>query len=300
MEPRLRRWRRGTVGRGTGTTRSVIVALSVLGALAGTASPAPALSGAAPGNVVRGNFVGTDAAWCNPANWSSGRLPDARTDVILDGRDVVVIDPAACGPEIVIRDLEVRDHARLTTLAGTIMRTRVERVSGAAEVLYQSSEVYGERGDYRGGKVILNPTPTSKRFTVLSSTVAATVAPGSSEMDVLSFSWGIGGLGAASPGHVGPGHYATLTGEHVKLGGRLELRLLYGFVPSEGDEFAIVTADRITGQFDSLPDGALVARVNERLGMFIHYPTASDPTAGSPAFPKVKVTALIRVRPTGG
>ena len=106
-----------------------------------------------------------------------------------------------------------------------------------------------------------------------------------------------GGSTAASPGHVGRGHYATLRGEEVALGGRLELRLLYGFVPSDGDEYEIIAAERITGEFDGLPEGALVAQVDERLGMFIHYETA-EPTAGASVLPKVKVT--IRVRPAGG
>ena len=63
-------------------TLSALALLLSLSAQAQTATPA-----------VR--YVGSDGNWFNPANWSSGRVPTADSDVVIDGRAEVVITGAS-------------------------------------------------------------------------------------------------------------------------------------------------------------------------------------------------------------
>jgi hypothetical protein len=84
-------------------------------------------------NVAR--FIGSDDNWFNPANWNTGRVPDATTDVVI-GASRVVIDPARGPAEVRIRDLSVVDGGQLTTLPGTIMHTRDEYVERGGEILH--------------------------------------------------------------------------------------------------------------------------------------------------------------------
>lgn len=239
---------------------------------------APAL---AQSTSVRAQWIGHDDNWFDATNWSTGRVPDASTDVVIDGGVRVVIDPARGRTEIEIRDLTVSNGALLTTLPGTIMHTRDERVFGGGEVFYRSSGEEG--GTLRVGLectpqnilacaveplngMRMNPTPKMKRDLVLKTGVVA--------------QFGLGGPTASSITetrtgtvlHAGPGYYATLTADTVSLSGHLMLSLHYGFEPKAGDRFQIVTArQRLAGQFLGLPEGAPVACTDTNVALFISY-----------------------------
>jgi hypothetical protein len=199
-------------------------------------------------------FVGRDGNWFEPANWSTGRVPDASTDVRIDGDAQVVIDPARGTREVAVRDISVGDQAQLTTLAGTILRTRHEVLGGSGRIVHRSTESYAESLSVAPAPsgprcvncgIMFNPTPKSIRIVDLQSSV--------------TIDMGLGGTAAAGPGQVGPGHYATISAETVALDGDLRTSLLYGFSPSPGDRFQVITAGRLTGRFRGLPEGGVVA-----------------------------------------
>ena len=74
----------------------------------------------------------------------------------------------------------------------------------------------------------------------------------------------LGGLIAASPGNTGMGHYATLLADDVELNGQLHIETIYGFTPSVGDTFQIVTArNSLIGTFDNAREGDVVARFGQ-------------------------------------
>jgi len=220
------------------------------------------------------SYIGTDTNWFNPANWSTGRVPGERTSVLLDGNDDVVIDPAldpaptAGGGKMHMEDISISQSARLTTLPGTVIETRNELIRDHGQIIHQSSESSGDGvllllADGPEPGLSLNPTPQAKRTVLLQGSVA----------------FGLAGREPASPGHVGRGHYATMTARSVVLAGPLQVELLHGFTPVEGDAFQIVTATgAMLGQFDGLPEGALVARIDDEHGLFISYGRPIGPT----------------------
>ncbi len=225
-------------------------------------------------------FVGTDGNWFNPANWNTGRVPDAATDVVI-GAAQVVIDPALGPADVTIRDLAVVDGGTLTTLPGTIMHTRDELVVNGGDILHQSS------GSEGGSMVVggtctpldpvacalqpwngmrMNPTPKSRRDVLLKTGAVSQFGLGGSAPATLTRTTAGWQLDA------GVGHYATLTAESATLDGRLELSLHYGFSPRPGDTFQIITAKRrLVGQFIGLPEGAPVACTADNVGLYISY-----------------------------
>ena len=237
------------------------------------------------------HFTGSDRDWFNPANWSSGCVPDGDDDVVLDGFDDVVIDPDLGPMPVQIRDLIVRDAARLETLPGSHLLTRDELVNDNGEVVHRSSASEGNTlivgapsepvagWGYASSTVQLNPTPKSHRDVILKTSA--------------TLEFGLGGLAPASivmtsAGTVvnaGADHYATLTADLVVLGGDpgvpgqaqrlgpgLLLALHYGFEPADGDSFQIVTVNRrLVDQFRGLPEGALVGCTVDLVGFYITY-----------------------------
>lgn len=262
----------------------IVLAVALVAAL-----PAQAQSTCTSAGTV--HFAGSDGDWFDPANWSGGCVPDADDDVVLDADDDVLIDPARGPMPVVIRDLVVRDRARLETLPGTHLVTRDELIFDEGEVVHRSSASEGDTlivgapsepvagWGYAKSTVQLNPTPKSKRDVILKTSA--------------TLQMGLGGLAPASivttsAGTVvnsGPGHYATLTGDLVVLGGEpdspaqarrrgpgLLLALHYGFEPADGDSFQIVTANRRrVDRFRGLPEGALVGCTEDNVGLYITY-----------------------------
>lgn len=209
-------------------------------------------------------FVGGDGNWFDPQNWSTGRVPDASTDVVIGGGAQVVIDPANGSASVAVRDLAVVDGASLTTLPGTIMEARSEYVANGGQVIRRGSGSEGGRMivDTLGG-LVMNPSTQSKRELMLKSGLS-------------------GGFGGTTPAsiehtstgtvlHAGPGHYSTLSADTVVLGGQLALTLYYGFQPKAGDQFQLITANRLVGQFEGLPEGALVGCTEQNVGFYITY-----------------------------
>jgi len=237
-------------------------------ALAATAWGGFAVPAQADAGTSTAHYAGLDGNWFNAANWSTGRVPGPDTDVVLDGIDDVTIRPQLGTGEVQIRDLVVRDLARLSTLAGMVFRSRDERVADFGAVIHRSTESTGERlsaESCMSCTMVLNPSPKQKRILVLQSSVVPQSVGGG-----LSVQFGLGGRQAASPGHVGPGHYATLTAETAVLGGRLALATHYGFSPAAGDRYAIVTGAEVRGRFANAAEGDLVARFGD-VGLFISY-----------------------------
>jgi hypothetical protein len=241
---------------------SMLAAALVSSSIAWVGAAAPAQ---ADGRASAAHYSGLDGNWFNAANWSTGRVPGPDTDVVLDGLDNVTIGGPA---DVQIRDLVVRDRAHLSTLAGTVLRSRDERLAGFGTVIHRSTQSTGERlsaEQCMSCMVVLNPSPKQKRIIVLQSSFVPQSMGGG-----LSVEFGLGGRQAASPGHVGPGHYATLTAETAVLGGRLALATHYSFSPAPGDRFAIVTAGAVRGRFANAAEGALVARFGD-VGLLISY-----------------------------
>ncbi len=133
--------------------------------------------------------------------------------------------------------------------------SRNEVLGDRGQINHESTESYGDSliaapptgGDRcQGCGFVFNPTPQSIRNVNLQSQVTVDM--------------GLGGTAAAAPGRVGRGHYATLTADVAVLDGRLRTSLLYGFTPSVGDTFQILTVNQVLlGQFQDLPEGAIVA-----------------------------------------
>lgn len=237
-------------------------------------SATAALAGLTDGETL--TFTGTTSDWYDVANWDLGRLPKAGDDVVLDSGRAVVIDPAlapAADPDpgvVRIGDLFISEGASLETLAGVHLTTRDEDVSDGGRLIHRSTRAVDDPlggslftapslfGAGGSGGVYLNPTPKFKRDVVLQSSV----------------SFGLGGPAAASntiPGAYGPGHYATLTATTATLGGTLDVALYYGFTPTTGQSFQIITVDgERTGNFAGLAEGDLVTSFGN-VGLYITY-----------------------------
>ncbi|NUP14470.1 MAG: hypothetical protein HOW73_51225 [Polyangiaceae bacterium] len=232
------------------------------------------------------HFTGTDGDWFNAANWSTGSVPGAGTDVVIDGSDVV-IDPAQGSAGVAIRDLTVTGGGSLTTLPGTVLETRAEHLSNGGELFFRSSGSLGGTFEFQSAcsptnptacalepwsNLKYNPTAQSKRTSVLKSSFPAVA---------LVVQFGLGGVTPASVKraadgsvelHAGAGHYATLNAETIELGAYLTLALHYDFEPVDGDSFEIIRAKRsLSGEFIDLPEGELVACTDSDVGLYISY-----------------------------
>jgi hypothetical protein len=246
-------------------TRSVAGLVALLGVFA-VVGARPAAADHRVGPV---HYVGIDGNWFEPGNWSSRRVPGPHTDVVLDGVDNVVVDPARGAPTVEIRDLRITDAARLTTLPGTVFSARNERIEGAGSLVHRSTDATdGRSGTLEltgASNLILNPSTQPRRIVILKSTIAVTGAALAPTLQV-----GLGGTAPAAAGRVGPGRYATVTAESVQLAGRLTVTMHYGFTPRAGDAFQVITAGTLTGRFDNVGEGELVA-VFGNAGLYITY-----------------------------
>ncbi len=216
----------------------------------------------------QGHYIGTDANWFNPQNWSNGRVPDAKTHALISGRVHVVMDPALESAEeppgrrtpFKWAGITLKNGAVLETLEGMTYSCGREMIESGAQLIHR-----GTQASQDGGILImradaglrLNPTPKTKRDIVMQSTVVAT--------------FGIGGTTPASPAAAGRGCYATLTGDNITVGGDLAVELHYGFVPEPGQSFTIVKASKsLKGSYRGLREGSLVARFGD-VGLFLTY-----------------------------
>ena len=222
-------------------------------------------------------YVGHDGNWFNPTNWSTGRVPDAATDVVIGGGADVVIDPAQGASEVSVRDVWVIDGASLKSLPGTVIHTRNETVQGGGEIALRGSGSDG--GTFIVGcarttdcvgepwsALSLNPSTQSHRDVILKTSVTAQLGLGGTTPASLEKTR------AGTVLHAGAGHHATLEADTIALDGRLVLTLHYGFAPQPGDQFQIITArQRLSGQFIGLPEGAPVGCTSSNVGLYISY-----------------------------
>ena len=233
---------------------------------------AQAQTGAAPSL----RYVGTDGNWFNPANWSTGRVPGANDDVLIDGRSQVVIDGALGQAEVQVRDLTLRGTARLSALNRAIVETRSTVLQESATSHFSASAEVGDTlivapfSDPQGCAdcaVNLNPNPKTQRAIVLQSSVTVDMGLGGNEPAAITKTGR--GEWILSSGH---GTYSTMTADTLILDGQLRLSLYYGYEPRPGDHFQVFTAQHTrSGEFLGLPEGGLVGCTEDGLGFFISY-----------------------------
>jgi hypothetical protein len=216
-------------------------------------------------------YLGRNPNWFDPTNWSTGRVPGPGEDVLLEGSDDVLIDPAASGAtgKVVFQDLHVRGAARFEARGGVILETRHQVLEERGQIVIRSSGDVGESlivADDAAGGIIWNPTSQSKLISVLRSSITVDV--------------GLGGTTPASVTrdatgelvlHAGRGHYSTMEAETLELGGHLQLSTYYGFDPQPGDTFQILTADTRVGEFTDLPEGSFVGCTEANVCLRISY-----------------------------
>ena len=122
-------------------------------------------------------------------NWSTGRVPGAGDDVVLDGNDDVLIDPTERGGSrtVAVRALEVRGAARLEAVRGVTVSSLREVVADHGQIIFRASADVGESLDVANGAdglIVANPRPIVKRDVILKTSITMEV--------------GIGGLAPAS------------------------------------------------------------------------------------------------------
>lgn len=255
-----------------------------------------AIAAEAPADVLR--YIGSTTDWYNPANWDLGRVPAEGDDVLITDGLSVVIDPAndpTAGSghgtgKVIMKDLSITGGASLETLAGTEFKTHNELVADGGHLIHRSTVALDLTntgtatfiGGYGNGAVLFNPSTQSKRDVILRCSVI----------------FGLGGTTPASalPGDVGAGHYATINCQTADLtDGALDLDLFYGFTPSLGQTFQIITVGQtLTGQFNALDEGALVRTYGD-VGLFISYQggDGNDVVLTAAAVPAPAAAALL-------
>jgi len=196
-----------------------------------------------------------DGEWLTAANWDTGVVPDANTDVRLRNREMNV-EPASAGATVGVSDVTLDSSGSLSVHQAT-MQMQSLAVDDTSEVQIFDSEL--EVGTLQvslsGIGFSFNPSALIGDSLEFSE---GTEGPG-----VLAF--GIDGTTPAASGAVGPGHYATMTGDDVTLAGELEIFFPYDFIPSAGDDFQIVTinnpnsaASGLQGRFANAREGDAV------------------------------------------
>jgi hypothetical protein len=284
----------------------------------------PALSAVA-GNFIGTNFAGTDRNWFNPANWSTGRVPGPADDVVLDGTDDVVIDPALAGRaggNVEVHSMTLKDDAQLETLPGTHVRHR-------SFAILDRSQMTTRSGVMEMDDLIVSPPPSCATCGGIGLNPSAWYVSKPAVVIGSSLYFGLGGrepagitkTGAGTIVFVGYGSYATLHADALALGDgpvthaitarltglrritatlppaanavpritaridklpsqvtaridrlpRLQLGLHYGFEPAAGGTFQIITTNALLGEFEGLPEGALVGCTEGNVGLSITY-----------------------------
>ena len=219
------------------------------------------------------NYIGRDGNWFNPSNWSSGRVPGADDNVILDGDDYVLIDGAAdpAATRVTFKDLVVSSVAVLEVRNGAIVRTRSQLVKDQGQVIFRASGDIGESlivdSSCTDCVLVQNPNPKSKRIVVLQSSVTTDMGLGGTEPATLARDAG-GQMRLAA----GRGHYSTLIVDTAVIEGDLKLSTYYGFRPAPGDQYQVVTVNgRRVGEFTGIPEGGYVGCTDDNVGLRLSY-----------------------------
>jgi len=223
-------------------------------------------------------YVGNDGNWFNPNNWidsntgmPANRTPSANDNVTIDGKNDVFLDPSMALNQIEIHNLIIKNDRTLNIMNGTkFIFNNASIENGLLE--FHSSEVTGRHLISAAG-VINTPyqRPGGWGCTWCGSTLGN---PSIINIETQIYNGilavGLGGVLQAEYNHTGPGYYASFNGNYVELTGDLVLQLLYGFTPSAGDTFQIITANTLSGQFNRLEEGDLVTSF-ENVSLYISY-----------------------------
>ena len=219
------------------------------------------------------HYVGRDGNWFNPSNWSTGRVPGADDNVILDGNDRVVIDPQrdANGYMIELEDLIISSLASLEVLPGAVVRSRNQVVRDSGTLIFRASGDVGEslvvERDSAAVTLVQNPNPKTQRAIVLQSSVTLDMGLGGS-IPASLMQDAAGGVQLAA----GPGHYSTMTVDTLVIDGDLKLSTYYGFEPRPGQSFQIATVNGTrSGEFIGIPEGGYAGCTENNVGLRLSY-----------------------------
>ncbi|MFK8013558.1 MAG: hypothetical protein AB8B80_16085 [Marinicellaceae bacterium] len=219
----------------------------------------------------RMTFVGNDGNWFNPNNWldnntgmPANRLPSADDNIVIAGDMDVLIDPVDNQP-IVIRNMIIDDDRTLNIAQDSEFEFQQLHIKNG--LLETHSSII------RGSHLQMESSPTSSNNANskanrpggwgCSHCGIVLGNPSLLEIDVQNYDGilavGLGGNIQAQDNKVGAGYYASFVGDNINISGELEVQLFYGFIPSDGDTFQIITTNNLSGQFNGLSEGAIVA-----------------------------------------
>ena len=262
------------MNKSTSLRRTAIAAAALALLAVGQSASAGGFSGGVTVALGDVNYVGSDGNWFNPANWSSGRVPGANDNVILDGDDRVVIDPTldpAGYTRVTFGDLVISSVASLEVLPGAVVRSRNQIVADRGQLIFRASGDVSESLVVAPGTkavtLVQNPNPKNKRFIVLQSSTSSSMGlGGTAPASVTRDATGADQLAA------GPGHYATMTVDTLIIDGELSLSTYYGFSPRPGQSFQIATVNGTRrGEFLGIPEGGYVGCTDDNVGLRLSY-----------------------------
>ena len=201
-------------------------------------------------------YIGSDGDWFNAENWQGKRVPGADNDVEIAGDITVIIDPARGESErVAVRDIILRDSARLETMPGTVLTFRKIIPRGDASIMTYSSVLYGT--------AIMNPNWGCPMW-------RCGMNPSFVSLDSFIFDgeflvFYLGGTEPAGPEDTGAGRHTFITTNSVKFTGTaIQVATAHGFEPQPGDEFVIMEArESLDGLFTNAEDGDEVARFGD-------------------------------------
>jgi len=198
-------------------------------------------------------FTGSDGNWFDAANWTPAAIPGTTDNVTIPAGKRVILDPALAPGPVEIADLTLAEGSFLTLLPGTKFK-HAKLLNQGGTLLARASEIDGDELELAGttpSTVWLNPSTNDTRTIKINANNPAKHTLG----------FGLAGTTPASTGNTGAGHYARINVEEAILGDRLAIQLFHGFTPAPGDSFLLIDVETtLTGTFDGLPEGAIVAR----------------------------------------
>ena len=180
-----------------------------------------------------------DPNWGCLSAWPQGDPPAPSEDIFLNG------EFAAYTGNLTLHDITLRNDATLILRDATITAARVDSEGSSFEMYnsYLKADVF--RDPLLGG-YSLNPSLLEADTIII-------------EKAEVTGRFGLGGDQPARPDGRGAGYYANMRGNFVQLDGNLEIFLVYGFQPEEGQRFIIVNVDGMRiGEFRNAPEGALI------------------------------------------
>jgi len=223
------------------------------------------------------SYEGTDGDWFNPSNWidsntgmPANRIPGENDDIVIAGNMDVLIDPEN-NQSVSVRNIIIDEDRTLDIADGTAFNFQQLHIKNGLLETHSSSI----KGTHL--KMESSPTTTAGRPGGWGCSHCSIYLgnPSSIEIDIQNYDGilavGLGGTIQAQENQVGSGYYASFVGDNINISGELEVQLFYGFTPSAGDTFQIITAnDTLSGQFEGLAEGDSAA-VFDGINLTISY-----------------------------